>query len=128
MNCYCGKNQSYADCCEKFHLGKAKPDNAEDLMRSRYSAFCVVNMDYLFETTDIQARFDIDKAANEAWAKNAEFKKLYILKAEENGTKSIVEFKAYFKLEGEDHIHHEISTFRKNNGSWYYRSGRVIST
>lgn len=128
MSCYCGKNKEYAQCCEPYILGKATPDNAEDLMRSRYSAYCVVNMDYLFNTTDLQIRFEVNKDANEAWAKTSQFKKLEILRTEESGNKSVVEFKAYFHAEGQDHIHHEVSTFRKTNGVWYFRAGRVIPT
>ncbi len=127
MNCYCGNQKKFSDCCEIYISGKQVPDKAEDLMRSRYSAFCVVDMNYLQATTDLQVRYDFDHKANEAWARSAQFNKLEILKAEESGAKSIVEFKAYFKSEDKDHVHHEISTFRKTSGTWYYRSGRVIT-
>lgn len=126
MSCYCGKSKEFSQCCEPFLLGKEIPTNAEDLMRSRYSAFCKVNMDYLHNTTDLQIRYEFDGKANEAWAKGSQFKKLEILKTEESGNKSIVEFKAYFQSEGQDHVHHEVSTFRKTNGVWFYRSGRIL--
>lgn len=128
MSCHCGKNPTFNHCCEKYILSKEIPATAEDLMRSRYSAFCVVNMDYLFNTTDLQVRYEFDRSANEAWAKSAQFKKLEIIKTEESGTKSIVEFKAYFQADGQEHVHHEISTFRKSNGAWFYRSGRILPT
>ena len=126
--CYCGRQKSFTECCDLYISGKQVPTNAEDLMRSRYSAFCVVNMDYLMATTDLQVRYDFDHKANEAWARNANFNKLEILNTEETGAKSIVEFKAYFNLENQDHVHHEISTFRKTNGQWFYRAGRIIPT
>lgn len=128
MNCYCGNQQPYAECCEKLISGQETPTTAEALMRSRYSAFCIVNVDYLIETTDMQARFEIDRDANQAWAQKSQFTKLEILNTEENGNKAIVEFKAYFNLDNSVHTHHEISTFRKSNGRWYYRSGRIIAT
>lgn len=128
MNCYCGRPKEFSQCCETFILGKEIPTRAEDLMRSRYSAFCVVNMDYLFNTTDLQIRYEFDDKANEAWAKNSQFKKLEIIKTEESGNKSIVEFKAYFHADGQDHVHHEISTFRKTGGAWFYRSGRILAS
>ncbi len=127
MKCYCDKQKEFADCCEVFLKGKDSPKNAADLMRSRYAAFCVVDMDYLQATTDLQIRFEFDRKGNEAWARTAKFNKLEILSNEESGAKSIVEFKAYFNAENQDHVHHEISTFRKTNGTWFYRSGRIIA-
>jgi SEC-C motif domain protein len=128
MNCYCGKTKEFNQCCEPYILGQQVPTNAEDLMRSRYSAYCVVNMDYLFQTTDLQIRFEVNSEANKKWAQSSQFKKLEILNTEESGNKSVVEFKAYFHTEGQDHIHHEVSTFRKTNGVWFFRAGRVIAT
>jgi SEC-C motif-containing protein len=128
MSCYCGRSITFADCCEKFILGNETPTSAEDLMRSRYSAFCVVNMDYLKDTTDLQVRFEFDREANEAWARGSKFQKLEILNTEESGTKSTVEFKAYFHADNQDHVHHEVSTFRKSNGEWFYRAGRILPT
>ncbi len=83
-------------------------------MRSRYSAFCVKNLDYIVETTDPQARADMDKKSTEEWMNGAEFSKLEILKATDEGNKGTVEFKAYFKMNGADEVHHEISKFRKH--------------
>lgn len=94
-------------------------------MRSRYSAFVKNNMEYLQETTDPQTLLDIDEEANKEWAEVAKFQKLEILNSEEKGTKGIVEFKAYYAVDGEDFIHHEISTFRKQAGRWYFKSGKV---
>ena len=47
--CPCG-GECYATCCEPFHLGTARPETAEQLMRSRYSAFSRNLIDYLIET------------------------------------------------------------------------------
>lgn len=126
MSCYCGRTETFEKCCGKFIKGLETPKNAEELMRSRYAAYCTVSMDYIVATTDLQVRFDFDHKANEEWARNSKFHKLEILKAEEAGTKSIVEFKAYFNLDSSEHIHHEISTFRKTNGTWFFRAARVI--
>lgn len=38
-SCPCKSRETYAACCESFHLGRAKPATAEQLMRSRYSAY-----------------------------------------------------------------------------------------
>lgn len=97
-------------------------------MRSRYSAFCTKNLDYVIETTDPQARFDMDKDSTEAWMNGATFSKLDVLSSSQEGNKGTVEFKAYFRMgEGAEEIHHEISKFRKHAGIWYFRDGRVMA-
>jgi len=83
-------------------------------------------MEYVFSTTDAQVRYEFDLKGNTEWAQAAQFVKLDILKSEENGNKGLVEFKAYYKINGQDHVHHELSTFRKHQGQWFYRSGKVF--
>lgn len=48
--CPCGSALSYADCCGRLHSGQAEALTAEQLMRSRYSAFAVGDTAYLSET------------------------------------------------------------------------------
>ena len=95
-------------------------------MRSRYSAFCIKNLDYIVDTTDPQARAQMDLASTKEWMNGAEFKKLEVLAATDEGNKGTVEFKAHFTMNGIDEIHHEVSKFRKQAGVWYFRDGRII--
>lgn len=94
-------------------------------MRSRYSAFAKNQMQYLSDTTDPQTLLDIDQDANQEWAERAKFLKLDIIKAEEKGTKGTVEFKAFYSVDDEEYVHHEVSTFRKQAGQWFFKSGKV---
>jgi SEC-C motif-containing protein len=128
MMCYCHSQKKFSDCCQPYLEGESA-ESPEILMRSRYSAYCLKNFDYLRETTDPQALGSIDHRANQEWAESVEFIKLEILKAEEEKNKGIVEFKATFKEIGKDeiHVHHEHSKFRKQQGLWYFREGRVIA-
>lgn len=98
---------------------------AEELMRSRYAAFAKNEMEYLRDTTDPQTLDLIDEEANQEWADRAKFLKLEIVKAEEKGTKGMVEFKAFYSIDDEEFIHHEVSTFRKQNGEWFFKSGKI---
>lgn len=50
MSCYCGNNTTYQNCCEVYHKNGGKTKTAEQLMRSRYSAFVLANGDYLMQT------------------------------------------------------------------------------
>ncbi|MNL11859.1 hypothetical protein D3C87_1327110 [compost metagenome] len=125
MNCHCGKSISYEECCGKFHSGDALPKTSEELMRSRYSAFVVKDIDYLAESLDPQNRHDFSRKDTETWANNATFTGLDIIKTEDNGNKGMVEFKAHYTIGAEAYVHHEVSTFRKQAGQWYYKSGKI---
>jgi SEC-C motif domain protein len=92
-------------------------------MRARYSAFCIKETGYLKDSTDPQ--LDVDWSANEDWANKATFTGLEIIRSSQEKNKGIVEFKAHFKIEGAEHTHHEISTFRRHQGQWYFRDGRI---
>lgn len=45
--CPCNPKVDYHNCCEPYHLGEKYPDQQETLMRSRYSAYVLHNVDYL---------------------------------------------------------------------------------
>ena len=49
--CPCQSGKLYAHCCEPFHLAQAIPTTAEQLMRSRYAAYTLVNIPYIVTTT-----------------------------------------------------------------------------
>lgn len=49
--CPCKSNISYSDCCEPYHNSTKLPSTAEQLMRSRYSAYALKLINYLIETT-----------------------------------------------------------------------------
>ena len=48
--CYCGSQKFYGECCFPLISGSLKPKNPEQLMRSRYSAFCIKNIEYLISS------------------------------------------------------------------------------
>lgn len=67
MMCPCGSNQTYETCCQLYHLGLVAAD-AQTLMRSRYSAFVVGDIDYIIKTTlPAQAKL-LDRQALQAWS------------------------------------------------------------
>lgn len=49
--CPCGSGKKYKACCGQFHNGIQYPDDPEKLIRSRYTAYVVGNVDYLYRTT-----------------------------------------------------------------------------
>lgn len=125
--CPCSSQKEFSECCEPLLKGDRAADSPESLMRSRYTAFATQNFDYIMRTTDPQARTDMDLDGTKEWMENAQFLRLEVIRAVDEGNKGVVEFKAYFKMNGSDHVHHELSKFRKLNGTWFFRDGRLIS-
>lgn len=115
--CYCCSGKPFSQCCEIYLTGKAYPNTAEALMRSRYSAYVTGNLPYLrkswhpdtcpeLTSDDLQTR----------WCR------LELIKSKQGLKKSIVEFKAWFDDKGEERALHEISLFKLNKKRWVYVS------
>ncbi len=123
IKCYCGSPKNFDKCCEPFINGTEKAPTALELMRSRYSAYATHSADYLLATTHISERKYYSKSEILNWATSNQWLQLEIVAATEN----TVEFKAYFldnKLQKQ--IHHEFSTFKLENGSWFYVNGKFF--
>ncbi|QRM88796.1 Sec-C motif domain protein [Lacinutrix sp. WUR7] len=123
MNCYCGNNKTYKSCCEVFHLNNGKTETAQQLMRSRYSAFVLANGDYLMETHHSSTRPTSEKKAIVKWAKSVAWIKLEIeetTKGLEKDKEGTVTFNAYFYENSKVDVIHEKSAFIKENNKWYY--------
>lgn len=127
MHCPCGSNQDFAACCEVFLNGSSLPESAEQLMRSRYTAFARKDVAYLKKTLAPEALHDFDEAGTKKWAEKATWQKLEILSTEKGGAndkKGVVEFVATFEQDGQAIEHHEVATFRKSeSGRWYFVDG-----
>src|SRR5678816_980837 len=50
VKCPCHSKKRYADCCGPLHKGTRPAATPEELMRSRYSAFALGEVDYLAKT------------------------------------------------------------------------------
>ncbi len=118
LPCPCGRDAAYADCCGALHEGRATASTAEQLMRSRYTAFVVRNAAYLQQTWSSRTR-----PRTVEFTPNLHWTGLEILATTDGSpfhTEGTVEFRAHFTLNGEADSHHEHSTFTRENGSWVY--------
>lgn len=117
QQCPCGSGNAFSDCCEPFIKGLSIPSTAEQLMRSRFSAYATVAIDYLIETTHSSTRKRFSRKDIEDWSRSNKWLKLEVLKA----TEFTVEFKAYY-VHGLSpvQVHYERSNFKLENGRWYY--------
>jgi SEC-C motif domain protein len=120
-SCPCG-SPDYSTCCQPLHLGQSVARSAEQLMRSRYSAFAKHEIDYLVNTTALLQQPHLDVAAIADWSKANQWLKLEVVKAQEKFAKNHaqVEFKAHYHDGQAAHIHHEVSHFVKHEGLWYF--------
>jgi SEC-C motif-containing protein len=129
LTCPCGKGESLETCCGPYLDGKALPDTAETLMRSRYSAYVVGNIDYIVATHDPDRAKDVDRKNTEQWSKSAEWLGLEVLSTEQ-GTPAdevgVVEFVARYKLSGVKVEHRERALFRKHSDRWVFVDGIEI--
>jgi len=121
QKCYCGSSESFESCCKRYISGAEKAPTALALMKSRYSAYATHQAEYLLATTHISERKYYSKEEILKWATANKWQKLEII----SSTKDTVEFKAYF-VDGNNlnQVHYEFSTFKQENGNWFYVDGK----
>jgi len=125
-HCVCGSSLDFTVCCEPIITGIEPAKTAEALMRARYSAYVVRNIEFLGDSLHPKSRYDWDEEATRKWAEEARWEGLEVLSTEqggENDSQGLVEFRARFIENGELREHHEISHFLRQNDRWYYVDG-----
>ena len=119
--CPCGSGLTYAEDCGRLHDGSAAAATAEQLMRSRYSAFAVGDPAYLLATWDPVTRprtLELDPDVRWTGLEITATSGGGLLDAE--GT---VAFRAHSRAGGEDRVQAERSRFRRLDGRWVYVDG-----
>jgi len=127
-HCPCGSDHDYAACCEPYLAGQASPKTPEALMRSRYTAYTMANIDYIQKTQRGKAALGFNALDACVWAKRMTWTKLEVLSTRlENSKKGHVEFIATFIDAGVSQSMHEKSEFIKKAGQWFYVDGAHVS-
>lgn len=130
MTCHCGSADSFETCCKPLLKGERLPKTAAELMRSRYSAFAVGDIDYIMNTHDPDTVSQVDRASTESWAKEAKWTGLEITDTEAGGEGDEVgrvDFVARYDLRGVKIEHRESATFRKQGKRWLFVDGEQIN-
>ena len=122
--CLCGSKHTYTQCCEPFHLKETYPETAQQLMRSRFTAFELHLTDYILETWDKSTRPGrLDFTPGFHW------KKLSIngcKKGRKKDREGWVTFMAYFNHQNEQGYLHEKSYFKRDSDNhWCYVDGEI---
>jgi SEC-C motif-containing protein len=116
--CFCGNSMPFSMCCEPYLTLNDKPSSAEQLMRSRYSAFVTKNDAYLLMTWQPDKRpkkitFELD----------TKWLGLKVKRCKTGLALDIqgwVEFIARFKINGKAERIEELSYFIKDDQQWLY--------
>lgn len=122
--CPCGTGLTYAECCGRLHDGTATAATAEQLMRSRYSAFAVGDAAYLLATWHPRTRpaaLDLDP--------DVRWLGLEVLATTGGGmlaAEGTVEFRAAHLRDGRRGAQHEDSRFLREDGRWTYLDGVAL--
>ncbi|MFA6229918.1 MAG: YchJ family metal-binding protein [Rhodanobacter sp.] len=122
--CPCGNPDGYRQCCGPLHDGGAA-SSAEQLMRSRYSAYVLKREDYLLASWHVDTRpASLHLAAQQpppSWL-GLEIRQHAVVDDEH----AIVEFVARYRLGGgRAQRQHETSRFVREAGRWYYLDGEL---
>jgi SEC-C motif-containing protein len=96
-------------------------------MRSRYTAFTKADTEYLAKTMRGKPLEGFDAKEIKAWAAEVTWLGLTVVQAP-HAEKNIgtVEFIARCKENGKECAIHELSTFEKINGKWFYVKGKHL--
>ncbi|MGZ6332710.1 MAG: YchJ family protein [Bdellovibrionota bacterium] len=136
QSCPCGSGSELSACCLPMIQGKKKAKTAEDLLRSRYTAFTRGDVDYILETHHGKTRKDVSREEIADWSKNSEWLGLKIVQQEagtEKDEQGTIVFCATYKSPGEageakTEEHWEQSYFEKENGEWRFLDAKGIQT
>jgi len=124
MNCPCQSvNKTpvlFSTCCQKYINNTDIPKTAEQLMRSRYSAFVLENERYLLSSWHTSTKPNaIEFDTKTKWLG---LKILSTEMGQEADQKGWVEFIARYKIGGRAHRLEEHSYFTRESGLWRYVS------
>ena len=120
--CPCGLPAAYADCCGRWHHGPQflRAPDAQALMRSRYSAYVLDELDYLLRTWHPDSR----PATLEPNEPGTRWLGLDVRRHDRiDHDHEIVEFVARVRVNGRATRIHETSRFTRVEGVWMYVDG-----
>ncbi len=123
QTCPCCSNQPFSNCCQPIIAGEIAP-TAEALVRSRYAAFVVRDLDHVQHTHAPEISDDFNRAEAERLAEECEWLGLHIHSAKELHDQAEVAFVVKFRRDQKVISKGAISKFRKYDGHWLFVSSK----
>lgn len=121
--CPCDSGQAYSACCEPLLRGLKKAQSAEQLMRSRYSAYSNSDIAYLLQSTLPIQQPHLNIPAMEKAVRQTQWTGLQIINTSaglNQDQEGWVEFVAHYQENNQHNKHHEKSYFKKQDHQWYF--------
>ncbi|PCI55836.1 MAG: SecC motif-containing protein [Gammaproteobacteria bacterium] len=97
--CFCGSNFNFSSCCQPYINKEVQVQTAEQLMRSRFSAYAIGNAQYIYDTYAKSSRAEQSVEDIDDWSKSCLWiaLKIYpIANSVNNTTEQLVEFSAFY--------------------------------
>ncbi len=123
--CPCGTGLPHAECFVRLHQGTVAAATAEQLMRSRYSAFVLGDAAYLLATWHPDTRpraLQLDDDVS--WIGLEILGRTRGTMLDRQGT---VEFRARYVSAGRPGVQHENSRFVRTDATWHYLDGVSVA-
>jgi SEC-C motif-containing protein len=122
--CPCGSDSPFGRCCLPLHRGAAQADTAEQLMRSRYSAYAVGDLDYVWQTWHPRTRPDTVTPNDELTWTGLEI--VDAVDGQAGDQTGVVEFRAHYRQGRQSGTLHERSRFAVRARRWLYVDGDIL--
>jgi SEC-C motif domain protein len=129
--CPCGSGEPFGRCCLPLHVGERQARTAEQLMRARYSAYAVNDIDYIWQTWHPRTRPEaVTPQAGLTWTR------LEIVDTVDGRTGDAsgeVEFRAHYRQSrgsgqsASAGTLHERSRFAVRAHRWFYLDGELFT-
>jgi len=125
MKCPCCSGYEFEKCCDDYLNKNIHPEFAEQLMRSRFTAYALNNAPYIVRTYVQNEQPNLNVKDIEQWAKENKWIKLTVHQTNYTIQPVIVEFSAFYINNNQLIEMREISNFVKEE-QWKYLNGEII--
>ena len=121
--CPCGAGEPFGRCCLAVHRGERQAATAEQLMRARYSAYAVGDLDFVWRSWHPSTRpAALTPDDQLTWTGLEILDSVDGAPEDQTGE---VEFRAHYRDGGRTGTLHERSRFAVRAGRWLYVDGDV---
>jgi SEC-C motif-containing protein len=124
-NCFCGNQAPFGQCCQPIISSKTEAQNAEQLMRSRFTAYVIEDYSYILQTYASHQRSSLTVSQLADSAQDTQWLNLQVLAHQPYTNTAQVEFKAFYQVDGIYYVMHELSNFVYEDDNWCYTTGVI---
>lgn len=127
-HCPCGHHKPYNECCGQYIQGLLAAPTPEALMRSRYTAYSISDVDYIANTMKGKALLGFDKDSAKRWSQQLTWLSLEVTSEKmKSPTVGFVIFEVKYLENGQTRVMREKSEFHKIDEKWYYVAGKSLN-